>query len=970
MLTTGVDTVPGSTGTELITGGSTALSSTDTLQASDQIDGGAGRDTANLSVTKNFAGFTVGTGFMKNVETVNLTNSSVSTTTFTAKAVSGVETYNVTGPVSVTGIDSIATKVNFSTIPTANTARVGFADELVTSAADATTVTVSGLGTASTSSSTPLAGTRVTLDVPGIETLTLNAAGRNDLILSGAALKAVVATGSGSITLTDVPSAVKSYDGSPGTGNQIVGFTGASNMTSVKTGSGDDQVWVTVAGQLRADAAIDAGAGADRLVIATGAAVTGAYSMTGVETLVLGVANTAATLAFSSAKDLATISVLSTVNAANSITGLGAIPITVSLGAPVSGDGNSTLTVENAAAATLTATLDSGAASGVTTDAVTFTKATSLNVNVPSSITIGTAGQGVITATAAKEVTVSGSGTFTGASTSTGLTIPAATKLTIDQTSSSRIWSFGVDKTAAVTNAPLTDVIINAKGTLNLLGSNAPFNNIERLDITTGRAFAGNTTFVNAGGDSALTKLATATLGGAETDASVTLGALGGNNAYGLTMTATGLKAGLTATTLTAGLGQTISLDLKGVTGAVTLGAVSTTGVASAATGGTGSYLLNASGSTSEGDFTQNATINARTVSIDLSGSSFGSTAATGAVTFGAITGTTISLKSPTAPTAFSVGKLTASSSVVLEGPSTVSANLPANPVLIDASSTSTALAVSLSGGLAVDTFTVLGAATQTSITVTGDLKGGADVVTINGAASTVAAGQLIDVSGLADSTTSIVGSSNAAATTIKGSAGVDTIEAGVGADTIDISTGGNDVIFYRNMPLETAAVSSVTRAGVSTTLNFDHTVETALAKILVGDVFSTTALDKITGFSSGDKIVTNTQAGTPDVAATTLLQTPGEFIGVGRTLTGAAKTAIATDRDDFIDLFIQGTYSASGTFTVSSSGTDTLYLVEATGQAAAAAFHGVVLVGYVAGGTADTSNTAGLTGLVGAALV
>jgi len=64
-LTVNTDKFTGGAGNDTVTGGSNALAATDTLQAADQIDGGAGSDTINLSISKNFSGFTVGTGFFK-----------------------------------------------------------------------------------------------------------------------------------------------------------------------------------------------------------------------------------------------------------------------------------------------------------------------------------------------------------------------------------------------------------------------------------------------------------------------------------------------------------------------------------------------------------------------------------------------------------------------------------------------------------------------------------------------------------------------------------------------------------------------------------------------------------------------------------------------------------------------------------------------------------------------------------------
>jgi len=294
----------------------------------------------------------------------------------------------------------------------------------------------------------------------------------------------------------------------------------------------------------------------------------------------------------------------------------------------------------------------------------------------------------------------------------------------------------------------------------------------------------------------------------------------------------------------------------------------------------------------------------------------------------------------------------------VFHGPSTVSANGAgtSNVVTMQAHTGSTALAVDLLGSLEVDAFTITGVSTQTKITVTGDLKqdvgSGDDIVTIISTAVAASSGQTIDVTGLIDSTTSITGS--AGKDTILGSAGKDTIIGGANADTINISTGGDDTIVYLNLPAETGRVQNKTKTdGVSVAL------ETGDLK--ANEYISTSGLDKIIGFTAGDKIVTNTVSGSTPVN-TTAKQTIGSALGVGTKLSDGDDIDAATT----VDIFVTGTYdAASNRFTFSDGGADTLYLVEASGSASTEVYHGIVLVGYVAGGANGTSPT----GLVGAAL-
>jgi Ca2+-binding RTX toxin-like protein len=95
-LTTGNDTVAGTAYGDTIT----AVSSS-TLNAADQIDGGTGsNDVINVDMNSSFAGFS-GTGFLKNVETANLTNSGGKAFTFDASGVTGVTTYNLEGPLKL-----------------------------------------------------------------------------------------------------------------------------------------------------------------------------------------------------------------------------------------------------------------------------------------------------------------------------------------------------------------------------------------------------------------------------------------------------------------------------------------------------------------------------------------------------------------------------------------------------------------------------------------------------------------------------------------------------------------------------------------------------------------------------------------------------------------------------------------------------------------------------------------------------
>jgi hypothetical protein len=310
-------------------------------------------------------------------------------------------------------------------------------------------------------------------------------------------------------------------------------------------------------------------------------------------------------------------------------------------------------------------------------------------------------------------------------------------------------------------------------------------------------------------------------------------------------------------------------------------------------------------------------------------------------------------VKASAAPTAFYLGNIDVKDSLTYVGPSVVAANA----LTITAHTGSTALNVDLTGGVAVDTFTLNGIATNTSITVKGDLKASTDTLTINASASTVSGGQTIDVSGLVSTNVTITGSTTVK-DTIKGSAGNDIITARGGADEIDISQGGTDTIILRSPAQDTGAVTSITdSSGVSASL--------ASGTVFVaGSYVSTTAMDKITGFAAGDIIQANSVAAEP--SSVTVLQTLGSARGTSAGSKYLDGTAVG-NINQVIDLFVQGNYDASANrFTFSSSGKDTLYLLDDDATAGGSTMYGIVLVGYVTGGTTVDGAA---TGMVGAAL-
>ncbi|RUM32161.1 MAG: hypothetical protein DSY32_00380 [Aquifex sp.] len=91
-LTTQVDEIVGTPKNDVINAVVSSQSSENTLNPDDKIDGGDGTDTINITVKGNFNGFS-NTGYLKNVEVINLTNESVIPRTFSAKGIEGAQKY-------------------------------------------------------------------------------------------------------------------------------------------------------------------------------------------------------------------------------------------------------------------------------------------------------------------------------------------------------------------------------------------------------------------------------------------------------------------------------------------------------------------------------------------------------------------------------------------------------------------------------------------------------------------------------------------------------------------------------------------------------------------------------------------------------------------------------------------------------------------------------------------------------------
>jgi hypothetical protein len=827
-LTAGTDTTTGTANNDTIDGVVSALTADNTLNPTDVIDGGEGTDTANVVLNTNFAGFSTA-GSLKNVETVNLTSSSIART-FDASGITGVESYNIDASTAAVSqltdlAATVAVNLSNQASGTFSTAFATGAAEL-TGTADVMALGLTNVGVVEDPATTVVEEKTVAITLNDIETANVNATGANVVSFGGTDLKTLNVTGDGSIKISAVPTSLTVFDASAVAGNVDADLTATtSTLTTVATGSGDDTLTFNTA-DAAANATLSGGAGADTLELSS-AGGTVRYGLTGFETVALGTVGAAVTFSGANTADIAKVTTQSGVTAAVSHVNMGAGALTIEAkGATVdagdiSADGTGALTVDYSADAASVAakTAQNGLADftaanassltvnvGEYTDTsgsdITAAKATSVILNVASGKSSAstpvevTEFDGTITAAAATSVVVNAEGQL-----GANALITAAAATAVSITNGASAGNLDVAAVAA------QDLNVSTGNTLDLSGST--FSGVQSATVATSKGL------VTLG---ALADIAALTLTGAGTTAgsesAVTVGALGGANDYNMNITASGLKGGFSAAgAINVNAGQSITANVGGVTGNVTLGIIggATEGnsvtINAAGTGGTvtvgaisstGAGAINvtssAVGTSSFGAMNADTTGN---VTANFDGS-------VGGVTIGAFTGKAVNVDASN-----TIGGVTGAYTVNAVDSATVAvSSLEASTVNINADATSTALTAAVTGGIDVDTVTVTGGAAQTSITVTGDLGLGTDVLNVTGAAQLTAA-QTINIAGV----------TNYDAATITGGGGVDTITGGAGADTIT-GGAGNDVI-KGGAGIDTFVVGDVTAAGTDVITDF-----------------------------------------------------------------------------------------------------------------------------------------------------
>ena len=485
-LSTNQDVVTGTAGADsfvasvaVLQGGAT----TDTLQSFDQIDGGAGSDT--LNVTLNATPSAAVTPSLTSVETVNMratgavtlnlgastgvtavnveNSTAVATLTSIGGAAVGVANQKgATGNVNINGSTATALALNLNTVGTSATdifvdlgsATANAATSFAITANNAHVTFIETTLSAATTSAT-IAGTGsneitfATADLASLTSVTTSGAGSVDLRGGALAVVKTLTGGDGGLKATVTNGTAGAVTATTGGGADTLSFVGAG-VKSVSTGAGKDSVSVNTSA-LSATSTVDLGAGDDALTFMTAGFqfAAGATLSGGDGTDTIGMAKA----------DYGTISTYTAANLAK-VTGFEVLSITDAL----AGD--------NIDVSKITGIVSFTAANGLTA------AATASNLGANSTVTLAgaAANSAVLTATlkadtSADAMTLVINKDFAGNNDTTATPYPATTAVT-----AADVESLTVNSTGNNTGLPFTPVdgykADTATNTLNLTGSN------------------------------------------------------------------------------------------------------------------------------------------------------------------------------------------------------------------------------------------------------------------------------------------------------------------------------------------------------------------------------------------------------------------------------------------------------------------------------------------------------------------
>ena len=268
-LTNGAETLTGSAGVDIYSAVASSFADRNTLSVEDKIDGGAGNDMLNVKIDDSFTGFT--TGYVKNVEALNLANTSNTQRVFNADKVEGLQSVSTHGTngIRVTNLSNI---VDLTVIDQKDSTEVGIAynTELVKGKNDSQNLTLNNVGRATPDTENDSHKNSLKVKFNGIETLNITTREKASYI-KDVENKFITVKGEADLTIStkdkDIHTKdfVNSLDASALTGNLTADLTESAYYTSIKSGNGNDTIKI---GKLESNSvSIDMGAGNDTLQI-------------------------------------------------------------------------------------------------------------------------------------------------------------------------------------------------------------------------------------------------------------------------------------------------------------------------------------------------------------------------------------------------------------------------------------------------------------------------------------------------------------------------------------------------------------------------------------------------------------------------------------------------------------------------------------------------------------------------------
>ena len=268
-LINGAETLTGGAGVDIYSAVASSFADRNTLSVEDKIDGGAGNDMLNVKIDDSFTGFT--TGYVKNVEALNLANTSNTQRVFNADKIEGLQSVSTHGTngIRVTNLSNI---VDLTVIDQKDSTEVGIAynTELVKGKNDSQNFILNNVGRATPDTENDSHKNSLKVKFNGIETLNITTREKASYI-KDVENKFITVKGEADLTIStkdkdiNTKDFVNSLDASALTGNLTADLTKSAYYTSIKSGNGNDTIKI---GKLESNSvSIDMGAGNDTLQI-------------------------------------------------------------------------------------------------------------------------------------------------------------------------------------------------------------------------------------------------------------------------------------------------------------------------------------------------------------------------------------------------------------------------------------------------------------------------------------------------------------------------------------------------------------------------------------------------------------------------------------------------------------------------------------------------------------------------------